>query len=117
MGPVTELGQDAVRFLRLLGTVSASFVVAAVCWAVVGPEVTVTLGFAIVAVAIALALANLVALFVVLALTDGRPDSRSYMAELIEAERAAGVHRATRPGGTAEHPDGRWGFEGLRVEP
>lgn len=105
-------GLTANQFMRLLGLTSAAFSVGVAAWWMVGPQVSANVVFAVIAIAIGLALANLVALFVLVALADSRPDSHSYMAELVAAQKVATA--AGRPGPVDLHPTGdpesRWGF-------
>jgi len=72
--------------MHRIGLVSLSYVaVVSLWWAIEsgGPRAP---GFGVIVVGLVFALANLVSIFVFIALDDDRPDSHAYMAELVAAQ-------------------------------
>ncbi len=86
------------RVMQHIGVVSLAYFVMVSTWWAIQPGFPEGMSFGVIAIGIALALANLVSLFVFTSLDDGRPDSHSYMAELVELQgppQPAPVRRAS----------------------
>lgn len=97
--PARPTGPEPTRRqARSVGLAATAYFVMVAGWWVAGPVLGNGPGLGVITVGIILALANLVSLFVVSTLNDGRPNSHSYMAELIEVQRAAAAAGRPAPG-------------------